>query len=179
MSVQLSDGIALLSGAMFDYNNPGASNVQIEDIAAALSKVCRFSGHLPEFYSVAQHCVNTSTVLPWHEAYSGLMHDTSEAFTNDLPTPLKAAFPVFKQLEVKIETAMSRQFGFTYPLSPAVRLADLQMLRIEKEHLKKDFSDWDILRGVEVEHLLEKVDLRPWTPPEAEARFLARYRELH
>src|SRR3954471_20188676 len=102
--IKMNDGIALLSGALFDYNNPDKSDVTLDDIATALSNVCRFSGHLPCFYSVAQHLVNTSRIVAPEFAFDALMHDTAEAFTNDLPTPLKWALPIFKELEVKIES---------------------------------------------------------------------------
>lgn len=177
-AVQLGDGIRLLSGALFDYNNPSESDVTIGDIAAALSKVCRFAGHIHQFYSVAQHAINTSRIVAQEHAFEALMHDTAEAFTNDLPTPLKFAVPIFKELETRIEGAMADKFGFNYPLSDPVKLADLQMLRIEKVLLKRDFSRWSVLDGietVEVEHL---VNLEPMTPPQAERAFLERYREL-
>jgi uncharacterized protein len=107
-----------------------------------------------------------------------LMHDTAEAFTNDLPTPLKAAMPAFKDLEVRIESAMAKRFGFAYPLPDIVRLADAQMLGLEKIHLKEDHSEWDCLKGVEFEHLHGLVDLWPLSPQFAEHEFLARYNEL-
>jgi hypothetical protein len=103
-AVALGDGIRLLSGCLFDYNDPRSSPVEIGDIAAALSKVCRFAGHIHQFYSVAQHVVNASRIVPAEHAFTALMHDTAEAFTNDLPTPLKFAIPVFKELEVSIES---------------------------------------------------------------------------
>lgn len=176
--VELSHGIRLLSGAMFDYNNPGASEVGISDLAAPLSKICRFSGHIHGFYSVAQHLVNTSRIVPEEHALTALLHDTAEAFTNDLPTPLKTAVPVFKDLEHSIESAMAARFGFEHPLPDEVKLADLQMLALEKHHLKRDYSTWSVLDGVEWEHLFDRVDLKPWSPGRAEARFLERYREL-
>lgn len=178
MIIQLNQGIALLSGSMFDYNNPEDSEVEIEDIATALANVCRFSGHLHYFYSVAQHAVNTSYIVSPDLAFDALMHDTAEAFTNDLPTPLKIALPVFKDLEVKIESAMSKRFGFNYPLSPEIKLADLQMLKMEKEKIKRDKSEWTILEGVETSHLVDKVELRMLTPPQARRWFLSRYYEL-
>jgi hypothetical protein len=177
-AVQLGDGIRLLSGALFDYNNPSASKVSIRDIAAALSKVCRFAGHIHQFYSVAQHALNTSRIVAAEHAFDALMHDTAEAFTNDLPTPLKFAVPIFKELEVRIESAMAERFGFNYPLSDPVKLADLQMLRIEKVLLKRDFSAWSVLEGVETAHVEHLVDMEPMTPPQAERAFLNRYNEL-
>jgi hypothetical protein len=177
-AVALGDGIRLLSGCLFDYNDPAASEVQIDDIAAALSKVCRFAGHVHQFYSVAQHAVNASRIVETEHAFTALMHDTAEAFTNDLPTPLKFAIPIFKELEVRIEGAMSERFGFAYPLPDPVKLADLQMLALEKKYLKRDHSDWSVLDGIEYDHLKPLVDLSPMTASRAERVFLERFAEL-
>lgn len=177
--VQMGDGIRLLSGALFDYANPDACPVHIDDIAFALSNVCRFAGHLPRFYSVAQHAVNVSRIVAKGHEFDGLMHDTAEAFTNDLPTPLKFALPIFKELETRIEAAMSRRFGFRFPLSPEVRLADAQMLQLEKTHIKQDSSEWACLDGIESDHLLEIVTLESLTPEDARALFLERFYSLN
>jgi hypothetical protein len=178
MQIKMDDGIALLSGAMFNYNKPEESDVTIEDIATALSNVCRFSGHLPRFYSVAQHLVNTSFIVPEQHAFTALMHDTAEAFTNDLPTPLKWALPIFKELEVKIESAMGDKFGFQYPYPPEVKLADTQMLLLEKNYVKEDTNQWEYYGDVKFEHLRDKVDLDSWQPRRAKREFLERYYEL-
>lgn len=177
-TIELDAGISLTSGAIFNYNAPAESNVQIGDIANALGNICRFAGHLPFFYSVAQHAVNTSMIVPPEHALTALMHDTAEAFTNDLPTPLKHAVPVFKELEVQIEGAMANAFGFQYPLPPEVKLADLQMLGLEKVHIKGDKNHWPVLDGVEFEHLRGKVDLSSWPPHLAGWKFINRWLEL-
>lgn len=177
-TVALNDGIRLLSGCLFDYERPHECEVQIGDIAAALSKVCRFAGHIHQFYSVAQHAINASRIVPPEHAFDALMHDTAEAFTNDLPTPLKFAVPIFKELEVRIETAMSQRFGFAYPLPDAVKLADAQMLALEKVKLKRDYSEWTVLEGIETDHIAHLVDLAPMAPARAERLFLERYAEL-
>lgn len=177
--IQLNQGIRLLSGAMFDYNDPAASEVTIDDIASALSNVCRFAGHLPYFYSVAQHAVNVSRIVAPEFARTALLHDTAEAFTNDLPTPLKFAVPAFKALEVAIESAMAPKFGFQYPLPKEVVYADLQMLGIEKIHIKRDLdSTWSVLDGVEWDSVLDQVDIGEMTPEEAKSAFLDRWEQL-
>jgi uncharacterized protein len=178
MTVELSAGIRLLSGHLFDYNAPGDCPVEIEDIANALSNICRFAGHLPRFYSVAQHAYNVSLLVPPDLALTGLMHDTAEAFTNDLPTPLKYAVPIFKELEDKIEAAMAARFGFQFPLPWAVKLADLQMLGLEKTHIKGDDSEWSVLAGIEYRHLSPAVRLDRWSPEKARSMFLDRYAYL-
>lgn len=174
--------ISLLSGATFNYNKPEESNVTLEDIASALGNVCRFSGHLPRFYSVAQHLVNTSYIVSPENAFTALMHDTAEAFTNDLPTPLKWALPIFKELEVKIESAMGAKFGFQYPYPAEVKEADTIMLMLEKYHVKQCDQYWpgysDDYPRTSVEKYLPVVDLTSWRPSIARNKFLARYEEL-
>lgn len=170
--------IGLLSGAKMNYDNPEASDATIDDLASALSNICRFSGHLPCLYSVAQHLVNTSRIVPAEFAFDALMHDTAEAFTNDLPTPLKWTLPIFKELEDKIESAMAKKFGFNFPYDPVVKLADTQMLLLEKKYVKKDTQVWPMFEGIEFEHQKSKVDLRPWNPRRAKEEFLWRYGEL-
>ncbi len=170
--------ISLLSGGTFNYNRPQDSNVTLDDLASALSNVCRFSGHLPCFYSVAQHLVNTSRIVRPEFAFDALMHDTAEAFTNDLPTPLKWALPIFKELEVKIEAAMAGKFGFNYPYPPEVKQADTEMLILEKLYVKRDDSVWPNYEGIVVDYLIDKVDLKPWQPQRAKREFLKRYEEL-
>lgn len=178
MTVTLSHGIRLLSGNLFDYSDPDAGIVTIEDIANALSNICRFAGHIPYFYSVAQHAYNVSMIVPPEYALAGLLHDTSEAFTNDIPTPLKHAVPMFKDLERKIEASMGRRFGFDYPLHTSVKYADSQMLGLEKIHIKGDHSHWDVLDGIDFECERENVVLESWTPGYAGYMFLKRYQEL-
>lgn len=173
--------ISLLSGGKFNYNRPEESDVTIEDIASALSNVCRFSGHLPRFYSVAQHLVNTSHIVSDENRFTALMHDTAEAFTNDLPTPLKWALPIFKELEGKIEGAMGDKFGFQFPYPPEVKEADTIMLMLEKYYVKEDNSVWPMYEQWTKKKLaryLSLVDLDSWQPRRAKREFLERYFEL-
>lgn len=180
--------ISLLSGAKFNYNKPEESDVTIDDLASATSNICRYAGHLPRFYSVAQHLVNASRIVEGitgdkrnPAVFAALMHDTAEAFTNDLPTPLKWAFPVFKKLEVSIETAMGKKFGFEYPYPDSVKLADTVMLIAEKIYVKGDTSIWPAYESwtaESVEPYLQYIDLDSWQPRRAKKEFLKRYWEL-
>lgn len=180
--------ISLLSGAKFNYNRPEESDVTIEDLASATSNICRYAGHLPRFYSVAQHLVNASRLVEGVSTdvrdpavFAALMHDTAEAFTNDLPTPLKWAFPVFKELEVKIETAMGEKFGFQYPYPDVVKWADTVMLIAEKIYIKEDTSIWPAYESWTEESVapyLQYIDLDSWQPRRAKKEFLKRYWDL-
>lgn len=69
--------IQTLSGKHFNYLDIQQDDIVIEDIATALSHICRFAGHLPEFYSVGQHSVLTSHLVPQEFALEALLHDNS------------------------------------------------------------------------------------------------------
>lgn len=178
MTIELDDGIRLVGGSMFSPSRPDESTATIEDVATALSNCCRFAGHLPYHYSVAQHSLNCSYIVDEEFAFTALMHDTAEAIINDIPTPIKYAVPELKELETRIETFFAERFGFQFPLPPEVKLADLQMLQIEKLYIKRDYSEWGVLEGIKSEHLMHKVWIAKMSPEEARERFLARYKEL-
>ena len=46
------------SKIMFDPLQPDTALIDIQDIAHALSMLCRANGHFPIFYSVGQHSIN-------------------------------------------------------------------------------------------------------------------------
>jgi hypothetical protein len=174
----LKNEIELLDGSMFSYDDPDVSNITIEMLADVLSRICRFSGHTKHFYSVAQHAVNTSLIVAQGHEKAALLHDTAEGFINDLTTPLKAMLPGIKDIEYRIESRLSDKFGFAYPLSEEVKLADLQMLAIEKEILKPSATQWDILDGLYIEHLWDVPMMQQMSPETARYVFLARWEEV-
>ena len=97
------------SGKPFWVGDPRPEDVRIEDIAAQLSRICRFGGALKdgyyedwnmgidagtwvhfETYSVAQHCVLVSRNVPPEYALEGLLHDAAEAYIGDMIKPIKS-----------------------------------------------------------------------------------------
>lgn len=98
------------SGKPFWSMDPRPEDVRIEDIAAHLSRICRFGGALKdsvtlcedefphggagisakiEIYSVAQHSVLVSYNVPPEYALEGLLHDAAEAYIGDMIKPIK------------------------------------------------------------------------------------------
>lgn len=102
--------INTLSGKHLDFTNISPDSICIEDIAAALSNICRFTGHLEEFYSVAQHSVRVSYLVPPEFALEALMHDAAEAYCNDISSPLKALLPEYRVIEDRIEAVIRSKF---------------------------------------------------------------------
>lgn len=165
--------ILSVTGEPFDYDNP--RHVDIEEIAHALSHICRFGGHTSEFYSVAQHSIMVSSILPSSLALEGLLHDASEAFIGDMPTPLKLMFPGYKEIERRIEAVMSEQYGLNLA-APEIKQADLLMLATERKLFTKNQEDyWPILEGIEP---LPWV-FPPMSPEKAKDAFLNVYQEIN
>ena len=100
--------IMTYSKKMFDPLHPKAELVDIEDIAHALSMLCRANGHFKTFYSVGQHCVNCA-VEAAARGYSQkvqlacLLHDASEAYLSDVTRPVKAELPRYKEIEEPLQ----------------------------------------------------------------------------
>lgn len=95
--------------------DPDPQTITIQDIATALSQVCRFAGHLPTFYSVAEHSLHVAAQL--RRTYGnpqlalwGLLHDATEAYLGDMVRPLKQQMPAYRQAEDRMARAIELRF---------------------------------------------------------------------
>lgn len=139
--------ILLHSGTYFDFLDPESADFLIEDIAHGLSNICRFAGHSRFFYSVAQHSVYVSEIVPPEMAMIGLMHDAAEAFIGDMAKPLKDLCPDYRQIENRVERALFAKHGLRLPMPVEVKEADVTMLATEQLALMSNRDDWDYCRG--------------------------------
>jgi hypothetical protein len=137
------DCIRTFTGKYMNVFEPTIDMICIEDIAHALSFQCRFGGHLPEFYSVAQHSVHCSKMVDDKFKLQALLHDASEAYLLDMPRPIKRRLNDYKLIENKLMLLIAEKFGFKYPLENQIKLADENMLEFEWEHivLKKSITN--------------------------------------
>lgn len=163
-------------GTYFDFVHPERSEINAEIIAHALSNICRFTGHCQTFYSVAQHAVLVSHLVPPGFAYQALHHDDAEAFVGDMASPLKKMLPGYKEIERRVEAEVFRRMGLPAKLAPEVKRADLIALRTEQRDLMhKNGGLWTSLEGIEPD---EGVSISPLPPHWAMRLYLDRHAEL-
>lgn len=149
------------TGKYINYTDINPDDICIEDIAHALSMQCRFGGHLPQFYSVAQHSVHCSELVHPDYALEALLHDASEAYMLDIPKPLKNLLPDYEALEEKMMRTISEKYNITHPLSQPVKSVDAIMLVVEFKSI--------MLQGNMIE---------VWSMEDSKRKFIERYREL-
>ena len=176
--------IETYTGKKFHLLDPQPDEIDIEDIAHALSNQCRYTGHTRRFFSVAEHSIHVS-LLSYNFKLAGLMHDASEAYLSDISRPVKQLTPVgppYYQVEDKMMTAIANKYGFEWPLPKEVKTADNIMLFTEKDQLMTSLS-WSDDKSTEdarSEAILDYAETRLiGNPPETVKRmFLDRFYEV-
>ena len=172
------DGVIVTyTGVEIEPLRPDPALIRIEDIAHALSNNCRFTGHVREFYSVAQHSVYVSRHVPSEDALEGLLHDASEAYLSDIARPVKMQpefGAVYKTAEERLERAIAKRFDLVWPWPESVRSADNVLLRTEQRDLMPGLRH---LEGEEF-YCIPETPIKGWSPARARTAFLSRYLAL-
>lgn len=169
------------SGERFYLFAPVPARVWGVDLAHALAQLCRFGGHTAKFYSVAQHSVLVSRLVPAEQALAALLHDAAEAYLGDTVTPLKSYqlhhCPALAGVEETIRKAVFQRFGAPqcpHKLTPEIKAADVLALATERRDLLENLiEDWELPLP---EPLAEPI--MPWPAAAAEKAFNSRLWEL-
>lgn len=132
------DWMQLASGRPFWPLDPRPEDIEIEDIVAALSKLCRFGGHSRFFYSVAHHSLILCAIAIAGGASKDvrkwtLLHDAAEAYVVDLPRPIKAMLPDYKKMEDRVLRAIATRFDLSWPMPDVVKELDNRILHNEQK----------------------------------------------
>lgn len=126
--------IETYTGKKFWFTNEDPDEVDIEDIAHALSHMCRYTGHCNRFYSVAEHSCHVGFLT---SDLRGLLHDASEAYLADIASPVKMLLPEYKTLEARIMRKIAKKFNLPegFESHDDVKRADWTMLKSEAASL--------------------------------------------
>ena len=185
-----SPWISTFTGKKYHYFDPQPEMICLEDIAHALSNMCRFTGHVREFYSVAEHSVHAARVIedPKLRKFA-LMHDAAEAYMVDIPRPFKPHLHIhmptpegltvvpYKAMEEATMLAIADALGFKWRKHKEVKAVDNRLLATEWRALIGDRWEGPIPGGI-VEcgepypELQRTLSTSTMMPRDAEASFL-------
>lgn len=166
--------IATFTGRLVNPLNLKDSDIDILDIAHSLAMTCRYRGHCTSFYSVAQHSVLVSRMVPCR--LRALLHDAAEAYLCNIPGPEKHRYLInmgsycvdFGNVEIMILSKIYRRFKIPDPdivADAAIGKADLAIRGPEMNAL---------MRG---ESKIVGSSISSWTWQESESRFLEAFQE--
>lgn len=182
-----------VSGRRVDLERPRPEDVDVRDIACGLSKICRFTGQLRRFYSVAQHSSFVARIVPPELRRAALFHDASEAYLNDLTRYLKHSeyLAGYRLLEDRWREAISAATRtIVSPEQAIVLKAADDLAAVWERVVLRNEGDWDLDGLVEIERVVAEGWVRtdvetlrgfgrlvpPWWTPlncsPAEAQFL-------
>lgn len=168
------------SGIIFHFLDPQPEEIKIEDIAYALANQCRFNGHCNRFYSVAEHSVLVAALVEQEDRLAALLHDASEAYLSDIPSPIKQFLPDYKRMEEKVQTAIESKFlsqGYIQNFQ-SIKTADRQQLSTEAHYLlQSEGKEWTMWNGQRPEPLNGKSPMC-LTPKDAFGLFMTAYENL-
>lgn len=190
--------IQTFSGRKFYPLQPDWKQLDIRDIARALSMLCRYVGHVSRFYSVAEHSVRVSREIErrlveeqgyaeedqfvLYNARWGLMHDASEAYLGDVSRPVKVQPELegYRTKERVLQAEIVKWCGLQPSEPQIVQDVDTAILGSEARQLKSPVHpDWGkTTKTGELPPDFPGVVNMGWPPAKAEEIFLKRYQRL-
>lgn len=167
------DWIQTATGKQFWPIDPRPHEVCIEDIAHALSMLCRFGGHCRRFYSVAEHSVLLARAATAGNKLWALMHDASEAYLVDVPRPLKPFLTGYREAEDKIMRAVAVKFHLRLDMPEEVKRLDVAILMDEMlQNMAAPPARW----STDTQPI--GIKLQFWSPERAREEFLLTFHSL-
>ncbi len=111
----MSSYITTYTRKHFDPVHPDPQGIIIEDIAHALSLLCRGNGHVTTFWSVGQHCICCAKEaagrgLSDRMVLACLLHDASECYMSDVPRPFKQTMQEYIRQEERLLSVIYTKF---------------------------------------------------------------------
>lgn len=179
--------IVTYTGKIFEFLSPKPEMICIEDISHSLSNLCRYTGHVSSFYSVAQHCVLMAENFNFPgDPLAKLLHDAAEAYIGDLASPWKGLLNVegyfpgdvlsVKEYESKIQKVIEAALGVSEIHNAEVKESDIRMFWTEVRDLMPQMSDDFNWGPPKMEPAKEKIIC--WEPSQAKMQFLMLYNKL-
>jgi uncharacterized protein len=131
------------TGRAIDIANPKPEDIDIEDIAHSLVRLCRYGGHVVTWYSVAGHSLamgRFAETLVDQAMLECLLHDAAEAYLGDTISPVRKlltdearraspeegtnAVSMLERLHERWNSVIARRFGLRDSVATTVHMLD-------------------------------------------------------
>lgn len=154
-------------------------DVDIVDIGHALGNICRYAGHTPHHYSVAQHSIHVAEDIknlghPRIVQLAGLLHDAPEAYIVDVPAPVKKYLPDYAKIEERLWLAICEKFELPDAINGVIKESDQRVFAAEARDMMGDPQDWKSRKGL----VPVEFKIIPWSNVVAKERFMQKFVEL-
>ena len=176
------------SGLQFSMFHPTPEVINHLDIAYGLAHTFRYAGMAEPPLTVAEHSILVSLIIEalWPEnlslAQAGLLHDAPEAYSVDIPAPVRKFTSVcppgqnpcsWDEMEHRVQDVVGQVFGLPAGifLTPEVRAADLLALCIEKRDLT-NIHEFDYCLPA-IPYEIKHLSVRFYQPMAARGQFVA------
>lgn len=141
----MKETIRTYTGRIISLPIPRPEEIHILDIAEGLGGEGRFSNQLPQTFTVAEHSINVANAAKFEThgepnsvfLIKCLLHDASEAYIRDLPSPLKRMLPGYIEIEANFHKAIFNHFllpDFTNEEYEIMKRVDMQQRDYERFH---------------------------------------------
>ena len=171
---------------------PHESQISLGDIVHALGAIARWTGHTPQFYSVAEHSVLVSRRMKdlgysIEDQLTGLFHDAHEAYIGDISAPLEDMIagamdsPFFiKDIKRNLQKVICSKFNISFD-DDLVEVIDEDLWAIEAFYFFSEQAREFIPKRLwVVEDVGRPLDchITCLNPPDARHAFFELYNEL-
>lgn len=130
--------ILINSMQLVDPFDLASTRLSAEVLLKPLAKLCRYTGQVNRFYSVAEHTVHLINNVPDHLRRAVALHDLNEGLTNDLPRPFKQRLVEYVDFEKQVQQHIFRWFDEPWENMEAIAEYDFRICADEMAQLFDD-----------------------------------------
>lgn len=141
--------ITTSNSKQLDLKNPTPEMICLTDIARGLSREGRYANQTKYMWTVADHSMLVARNVPQHLKGLALLHDATEAYMRDIPSPLKKMLPIYRFTEDRMWCAIANRFDLPIIMPLEIKEADRRAMATEKRDLLPNENSWSMLLGIE------------------------------
>lgn len=126
-----------MPGGQLDNPLDPREPMPLEMVVRTLAHICRWNGRCSRFYSVLDHSILLSRIVPQELAGQALVHDFAEAYTGDFADPIKKMPEMewFRERESVLDRRMWKHYGGFDGMDEIVFRADHELAKAEANQL--------------------------------------------